>query len=304
MKTLQTFLITGANAGQGLELARAALHANHKVIATARNVHRAQSECPDISTLGGIWLQLDVTQPDCQQIVSNAVQTHNVTILINNAGYGLRGPVEDLSMPQIRAQMETNFFGALACTKAVIPHFRSHPDRTTIVQISSASALTGTPSQSLYSASKFALEGASESIAAELAPFNIRILLVEIGALRTDFQLAVQKPLDAMSEAYRGTPADLAARRITAAHGRQDGDPVKCAKAIVNVVTGISGPWDRGGERMGEVFRLMLGRDTLVRADSKIKSLIDDTERCRASGVATYCSFGEKWDGYPPLDEE
>ncbi|KAF2767109.1 NAD(P)-binding protein [Teratosphaeria nubilosa] len=207
-------------------------------------------------------------------------------------------------MPQIRAQMETNFFGALACTKAVIPHFRTHPNKTTIVQISSASALTGTPSQSLYSASKFALEGLSESLAAELAPFNMQVLLVEIGALRTDFQLAVQKPVDTMSEAYRGTPADLAARRITAAHGRQDGNPVKCARAIVDVVTGVAGPWEREEDRMGKVFRLMLGRDTLGRADAKIKSLTDDTERCRVSGVATYCSFGERWDGYPPLEEE
>jgi len=189
--------------------------------------------------------------------------------------------------------METNFFGALAVTKGAIPTFRERR-RGTIVMISSASALTGTPSQSLYSASKFALEGASEAIAEELKPFGIRVLSVVLGAFRTPFQSAVEKPDGVMSQPYRGTTADLAARRITAGHGRQDGDPVKAAKAVVDVVTGKG----KGGELQG-IFRLLLGKDAVVRAEMKIRSLTEDTEKTRE--VARWASFNEAWDGYPPL---
>jgi len=189
--------------------------------------------------------------------------------------------------------METNFFGALAVTKGAIPFFREQRHGT-IVMISSASALTGTPSQSLYSASKFALEGASESLAEELKPFGIRILVVEPGAFRTNFQSAVEKPEGVMSEAYRGTTADLTAQRITAGHGRQDGDPVKAAKAIVDVVTGQG-----AGKDLQGVFRLLLGKDAVVRAHVKIKSLMEDTEN--TTSISNWASFNEAWDGYPPL---
>lgn len=197
------------------------------------------------------------------------------------------------SMEQIRAQMETNFFGALAVTKGAIPAFRERRHGT-IVMISSASGLTGTPSQSLYSASKFALEGASESLAAELAPFGVRILIVDLGAYRTNFQSAVDKPKDVISEPYKGTMADSTAQRITAGHGRQAGDPVKAAQAIVEVVTGTG----RGSD-LQDVQRLLLGKDAISRANVKIKSLSDDVERTRE--IAQWAVFDEPYDGYPPL---
>jgi len=196
-------------------------------------------------------------------------------------------------MYQIRAQMETNFFGALAVTKGAIPHFRARGSGT-IVMISSASGLTGTPSQSLYSASKFALEGASESLAEELKPFGVRVLVVELGAYRTGFQSAVDKPEGVISEPYKGTVSDLTARRITAGHRRQAGDPVKAARAIVNVVTGTG-----RGKQLTDVFRLPLGKDAIQRAYVKIKSLTDDVERTKS--IAEWAVFDEPYDGYPPL---
>lgn len=196
-------------------------------------------------------------------------------------------------MSQIRAQMETNFFGALAVTKGAIPTFREQRSGT-IVMISSASGLTGTPSQSMYSASKFALEGASESIAEELAPFGIRILVIELGAYRTAFQSAVDKPRDIISEPYKGTLSDLTAQRITAGHGRQAGDPVKAAQAIVDVVTGTG-----RGEGLEDVFRLLLGKDTISRANVKLKSLTNDSNRTKE--IAEWAVFDEPYDGYPPL---
>lgn len=92
-----SWLITGASSGQGAEIALAALREGHKVVATARNVPKAKLDLPDIEQLGGIWLTLDVTSPDAQAVAEKAVKDHNVTVLVNNAGYGLRGVLEDLT---------------------------------------------------------------------------------------------------------------------------------------------------------------------------------------------------------------
>ncbi|TKA23668.1 hypothetical protein B0A50_06504 [Salinomyces thailandicus] len=207
MSTL-TWLITGASSGQGAELALAALKAGHRVVATARQVRKAQELLPEIESLGGVWLALDVTSADAQDIAEQAVLRHGVDILVNNAGYGLRGVLEDL---------------------------------------------------------------------------------------RTPFQNAVDKPECVMSEAYKGTMADLTAQRITAGHGRQAGDPKKAAQAIVEVVTGTG-----RGSGLEEVQRLPLGRDAVQRAYVKIRSLTEDVERTKE--VAEWAVFDESYDGYPPLE--
>jgi NAD(P)-dependent dehydrogenase (short-subunit alcohol dehydrogenase family) len=112
MAAKYTWLITGASSGQGAEITLAALREGHSVVATARNVASGQRAYPDIEKLGGTWITLDVTDKNAQSIVADVVEKHNINVVVNNAGYGLRGVLEDLSMEQIRAQMETNFFGA------------------------------------------------------------------------------------------------------------------------------------------------------------------------------------------------
>ncbi|TKA74685.1 hypothetical protein B0A55_04711 [Friedmanniomyces simplex] len=293
MATHYTWLITGASSGQGAEIALAALRAGHSVVATARNTASGKAAYPDIEKLAGVWATLDVTEESAQSTVEKLVAQHSVNVVVNNAGYGLRGVLEDLNMAQIRAQMETNFFGALAVTKGAIPAFRERRSGT-IVMISSASGFSGTPSQSMYSGSKFALEGVSESLADELAPFGIRVLIVELGAYRTPFQTAVDKPKDDISEPYKGTTADKTAQRITPGHGRQAGDPVKAAKAIVEVVTGTG----RGAD-LQDVLRLPLGKDAVTRAYVKMKSFSDDIEKCKE--LAEWAVFDVPYDGYPPL---
>jgi NAD(P)-dependent dehydrogenase (short-subunit alcohol dehydrogenase family) len=268
------FLITGCSSGLGAHTAVAALKAGHFVLSTARNVPVAQRTYPSIEQLGGKWLALDVTFPDTQSIVSRAVQEHNINVVINNAGYALRGVLEDLSMDDLRAQFETNIFGALAVTKGCIPYFRSNRNGT-IVNISSTSGMSGNAGYAGYAASKFALEGASESIAAELAPFGIRVLIVEPGGLRTNFQAAVHARNE-VSEPYKGTVADQLAERMRGVHGKQPGDPEKAGQAIVEAVTKTG----RGADTEG-LLRLPLGKDAVIRAQTKISSFSKNVEKVK-----------------------
>lgn len=138
--------------------------------------------------------------------------------------------------------------------------------------------MTGNPGYSLYAASKFALEGASESLAAELAPFSIRVLLVEPGGFRTNFQAAVHTSASGVSEPYKGTPADKIAKRMAGVHGKQAGDPAKAGRLIVEAVTGTGVAGEVKG--MG-VLRLPLGKDAVQRAYTKIDGLKENVEKVR-----------------------
>lgn len=269
-----TILITGASSGLGLHIALACLSAGHTVIATARNPTLARQQHPSIKT----WLPLDVTSPDTTSLAAAMVAEHDVNVVINNAGYALRGVCEDLSLEEYRAQMETNLFGAIAVTKAVLPHLRTHhPNNATIVNISSTSGLTGSAGYTAYAASKFALEGFSESLCVELKDVGIRVLLVEPGAFRTNFQSAATgPPVEGMNEAYQGTAAAAVIRDRSAQHGRQEGDPVKAGKAIVRAVMLV------GEERKTEgLLRLPLGRGAVARTEAKIRGLSENLEVAR-----------------------
>lgn len=268
-----TWLITGASSGLGANITLAALNAGHGVVATARNIAKARESYPEIEQKGGHWLTLDVTSPETQNVVEKAVQEHNVNVVVNNAGYALRGVLEDLNFTQMCDQIETNLIAALVVSKGCIPTFRSKRSGT-IVNISSTSGISGNAGYSLYAASKFALEGASESLAAELAPFNIRVLIVEPGGFRTNFQAAVQSP--ELSEPYKGTPVDQMAQRMAGMHGKQAGDPAKAGQAIVEVVTGSG----RGKDVEG-ALRLPLGKDAVQRAYTKINSFSANVEKVK-----------------------
>lgn len=281
MSTKQTWLITGASSGLGTSIALAALQAGHKVIGTARNPTRAREQHPAFESQGGTWIQLDVTSPDTQDAIRAAVTQHDVDVLVNNAGYGVRGALEDLSFSQIRAQMETNFFGALACTRGALPHFRA-TRRGTVVNISSTAAMGGNAGSSMYCATKYALEGVSEALAAEVAPWNIRVLIVEPGHFRTNFQAVVDPAT--VSDAYRGTPADEMTKKLTAMHGVQPGDPDLAAAAIVEVVAGTG----RGAsEEVRRCLRLPLGKDAFIRMGEHLEKWEHDRQAMREITEAT-----------------
>lgn len=197
-KLSRVWLITGSSTGFGRALAEAALAQGDRVIATARNVSKIQDlEHQYPQTAKAICL--DVTD---RATIQTAVQSGSaafgrIDVLVNNAGYGLMGAVEEVSEQQIRDQFETNFFGLLNVTRAVIPMFKKQASGH-ILNLSSAGGRATVPTLGLYHASKFAVEGLSETLAQELKLFGIKVTIVEPGAFDTDFanrSLIMAKPM-------------------------------------------------------------------------------------------------------------
>lgn len=156
----KTWLVTGASSGLGTAIAETALRAGNKVIATARNPTKAAEDNPQIAELGGIWVQLDVTQSDTAEKVEDAIRQAGGTIdvVVNNAGYSLLGSIEDMSEAEIEAQFNTNVFGVVRVLKGALPVMRARKSGT-IVNISSSAGLDGLPTCAMYAGTKFALEG-------------------------------------------------------------------------------------------------------------------------------------------------
>ncbi|GKZ38933.1 hypothetical protein AbraIFM66950_011507 [Aspergillus brasiliensis] len=153
----------------------------------------------------------------------------------------------------------------------------------TIVNVSSIAGQDGLPSCGLYAASKFALEGLSESLARELAPFNISVLVVEPGAFRTNFLAAAVKNETGLSEAYRGTPVDAVLGKFDGMQGTQLGDPAKGVARVFEVVTGQG----QAGALKGKILRLPLGSDCVARIEAKLQSLSHDLDAAREAALST-----------------
>ncbi|KAL1623028.1 hypothetical protein SLS56_008439 [Neofusicoccum ribis] len=301
-----TFLITGASSGFGLSLSLHALRNGHNVVATVRTRTggRHASAVQAIEELGGKCVELDVSDLAAIPAVVASVLDGGrgkIDVLVNNAGYSLLGAVEDMTIEETKAQMETNFFGPLRLIQAVVPHMRARRSGT-IVNVSSVAGLFALPSCGLYSASKFALEGKcrcpsalprtclSESLAKELSPFNIDVLIVEPGAFRTNFLASgvhTEKPL---SEAYADASSPLTQTLNRLADYQAQGPPGdtdKGARVIYEVAVGNASGEKNGeaGELKGKLLRLLLGKDAVKRMEAKIGSLQADLEKMR--GVAS-----------------
>ncbi|GFF34871.1 uncharacterized oxidoreductase C162.03 [Aspergillus udagawae] len=278
----QTWLITGASSGFGAILAEAVLKAGHRVVATARNPVKAAQTYPQIESLGGTWLQLDVTRPDTKETVEEAIRKQGrIDVVINNAGYALLGSVEDMSEEEIHQQINTNVYGPMRVIKAALPFMRAQKSGT-IVNISSIAGLQAQPTCSLYAASKFALEGFSESLSKEVAPFNIRVLIVEPGAFRTNFLSAYTTPAAGLNPAYEGTTIDQVLQVFQSSNGKQPGDPVKAVERIIDVVQGTG----IGAGKTG-YLRLPLGRDCIARAKGKLEEVRKNLDEMEAIACST-----------------
>jgi NAD(P)-dependent dehydrogenase (short-subunit alcohol dehydrogenase family) len=218
---------------------------------------------------------LDVTD---QAAVEHAVQATlaefgRVDVVVNNAGHGSVGAVEELTMAELRALMEVMFFGAVAVTKAVVPHLREQGGGA-IVQMSSMGGQVSMPGFGAYCAAKFALEGLSEALAGELAPFGVRVLIVEPGAFRTEFggaRMHRSREIPAYRVSTAGTRAAVATM-----DGTQPGDPVKAAAAVLRALDSDNPP-----------LRLALGADAVDAIRTHHGRLREDLEAWEPVSMST-----------------
>ncbi|KAI1348337.1 hypothetical protein F5Y01DRAFT_216852 [Xylaria sp. FL0043] len=188
MSQSKVWLITGASRGLGFDMAKIALKAGHKVIACYRGKKPEDTaKWDELQALGGIWTQLDVSSEDAQSKVEELVAEHGqIDVLLNNAGYAVLGSIEDVPFDKVHAIFNTNFIGTLRTIKGVLPSMRKRKTGT-IVNVSSSVAIDPVPALGIYSATKFAMEGYTEVLQAEVAAFGIRVLLVEPGNTATEF---------------------------------------------------------------------------------------------------------------------
>jgi NAD(P)-dependent dehydrogenase (short-subunit alcohol dehydrogenase family) len=252
----KVWFITGAGRGMGVDITRAALAAGHAVVATGRNpdtVSKAIGASDDL-----LVVKLDVNNPaDAEAAVQAAVERFGrIDVLVNNAGNFYAGFFEEMTPEDFRAQIETNLFGPVNVTRAVLPVMRTQRSGL-VVQISSTAGINGGEFTSAYAASKFGVEGWIESLTPEVAPFGIRTMLVEPGFFRTEL-------LTPESTSYaQSTIADYAEKTrqtVTAwsgMNGLQGGDPAKLARALIQLASQDEPPlrWAAGADAVKELER-------------------------------------------------
>ncbi|MHC9290905.1 SDR family oxidoreductase [Mycobacterium sp. LTG2003] len=235
----KVWFITGASRGFGREWALAALERGDKVAATARDT----STLADLADKYGdtlLALRLDVNDREADFAAVKQAHDHfgRLDVVVNNAGYGQFGFIEELSEAEARDQIETNVFGALWITQAALPYLRAQGSGH-IIQVSSIGGITAFPLVGMYHASKWALEGFSQSLAQEVAPFGIHVTLIEPGGFDTDWAGSSAKhatPLQAYDEARE------AAQRARAQRTAKSGDPKASAAAVLKIVDAANPP--------------------------------------------------------------
>ena len=261
--TAKTWFITGASSGFGRAFAEHALAQGHNVVATARQTSTLQdlaAAAPDRV----LTLALDITHADDAQAAIDAAVARfgRIDVLINNAGYGVVGAFEETPDSELRALMETNFFGAMNVTRAALPTLRAQRGGA-IVNISSLGGQLSYTGFSAYSATKFAIEGISEALAQEMAPFGVRVMIVEPGQFRTNLAGASMRHTPVM-EAYRDVVSGTREFAHTM-HGTQQGDPRKAAAAIETALDAPNTP-----------LRLQLGGDAVDAVRTHSEALLKD----------------------------
>ncbi|HUQ09725.1 MAG TPA: oxidoreductase, partial [Steroidobacteraceae bacterium] len=259
-----TWFITGASSGFGMAFALYALERGDNVVASARNVGKLEALT---ATAPGrvLAVKLDVTQlADIQPAVDAAVRRFGrIDYLFNNAGYGIVGAVEETPDAELRAVFDTNFFGAAAVTRAVLPVMRAQRSGA-IVNISSMGGQMSFEGVGAYSATKFALEGMSEALALEVKPFGIKVLIVEPGAFRTSFGGTDALRHMPVNAAYRDSLASIRGA-MHDMHGAQPGDPAKAAAAVMRALEAEITP-----------LRLQLGADSIGAVRAHAEQLLED----------------------------
>jgi NAD(P)-dependent dehydrogenase (short-subunit alcohol dehydrogenase family) len=256
----RVWFITGASTGIGRLLAEEVLKAGGKVVATARKLDTIadlEQQYPKAAKV----LMLDVTDPgQIDSAVTQAfAQFGQIDVLVNNAGYGVAGAVEEVSEAEFLPMFETNFFGLVRVTRAFLPYLRKQRSGH-ILNLSSISGLIGNQGGGYYNASKFAVEGLSEALAAELAPLGIKVTIIEPGPFRTDF-LGRSGIMAATRIADYDNTAGNNRKYFAENDGKQKGDPLRAAHAMMQVVESPNPP-----------LHLLLGVSALQRVRAKLES--------------------------------
>jgi len=258
------WLITGCSTGFGRELAKLVLARGWRAVVTARD----PSTVADIAeghADRALVLPLDVTQcAQIDEVVAKTMQQFgSIDALVNNAGYGYLAAIEEGEDEAVRAMFETNVFGLIDMTKAVLPVMRAQRSGI-IVTVSSVGGIRSAPGMGYYNGTKFAVEGISEALALEVKPLGIDVLIVEPGPFRTNWSGASIKQSATQIDAYAATAGERR-KQIAARSGSQAGDPVRGAQAIIDAALSDNPP-----------LRLLLGKAALEFARKKIDSMRSD----------------------------
>lgn len=264
--TTPVWFITGCSTGFGRELARLVLERGWRAVVAARNPAQV-ADLVERYAPNALSVTLDVTQPAQIPAVLEQAQSAfgRIDVLVNNAGYGYLGAIEEGEDSEVRAMFETNFFGVTSLVRAVLPQMRARRSGT-IVNISSVGGLFAFPGSGYYAASKFALEGFSEALSKEVGPLGVRVLIVEPGPFRTDWAgRSLRRAPDTIAD-YESTVGQRLAQ-TSARSGRQPGDPVRAAEAILTVLESPTPP-----------LRLVLGKIGLENVRNKLATLSSELD--------------------------
>ncbi|WP_261541176.1 oxidoreductase [Burkholderia multivorans] len=275
MASNKLLLITGVSSGFGRALAQAALEAGHTVVGTVRS-EQAARDFEALDAQRAIARVLDVTDFDAiDGVVADIEHTVGaIDVLVNNAGYGHEGVMEESPLSELRRQFDVNVFGAVAMMKAVLPFMRMRR-RGHIVNITSMGGHITMPGLSYYCGSKFALEGISDALRQEVAPLGIAVTAVAPGSFRTDWagRSMVRTPRSIAD--YDGLFDPVRAARV-ARSGKQPGDPHKAARAILAVIAAEQPP-----------AHLLLGSDALGLVTQRLSAWQDEIRAWEALTVST-----------------
>jgi len=270
MNHSKTLFITGISSGFGKALALEALAAGHSVIGTVRN-HEALQAFEALSNERAHGVILDVTDFErIDSVIADVESRHGpVDVLVNNAGYGHEGIFEESPLQEMRRQFDVNVFGAVAVTKAIVPYFRQRRSGH-IINITSMGGTITMPGIAYYCGSKFALEGISDTLSEELAPFNIFVTAVAPGSFRTDWAgRSMQRTPRSIADYDASFDPVRQAREEK--NGKQLGDPQKAAQAMLKLIDSANPP-----------AHLLLGSDALGLVRGKLEQSLKDLEQWEA----------------------
>ncbi|MGP4020687.1 SDR family NAD(P)-dependent oxidoreductase [Saccharopolyspora sp. 5N708] len=269
---MSVWFITGASRGLGRDIASAALARGEQVVATARNPAAVGPNGPDL-----LALPLDVRNADQARCAVDAALSRfaRIDVLVNNAGYGLLGAVEETSDAETRALFDVNVFGLLTVTRAVLPVLRRQRSGH-IINIGSAAGFAQSTGYGVYAASKFAVEGITEALAADLDGLGVRATVVEPGMFRTDIFDPTSLRLAATNLDDYAATTGRRRTELTGLNGAQRGDARKAAEAIIDIAHVENPP-----------LRLQLGPDSIARVTAKLALVAEEQAAWRHLGEAT-----------------